>query len=166
MEPLQCPRLGCQSRPKVRPPSARAPLGLPFPMAEAGGGDVPANEAAPSQWPRLPLGQTVLGSAAGDIVLQGAGVAPRHCVIENVRGTLALHPCGNPCAIDGLAVTRPTRLSQGKEGSLAGPGRGRNCKPLVLWLCSLRLHMPQTRSGMELGGRAGQGRAVGIGAKE
>lgn len=57
----------------------------------------------------------MLGSAAGDIVLQGAGVAPKHCFIENTHGTLTLHPCGNPCAIDGLAVTRPTRLSQGKE---------------------------------------------------
>ncbi|XP_061448836.1 pleckstrin homology-like domain family B member 1 isoform X3 [Rhineura floridana] len=63
----------------------------------------------------LPLeeGRTVLGSAAGDIVLQGAGVAAKHCFIENMHGTLTLHPCGNPCAIDGLAVTRPTRLSQG-----------------------------------------------------
>uniref|UniRef100_A0A8D2JJB1 FHA domain-containing protein n=1 Tax=Varanus komodoensis TaxID=61221 RepID=A0A8D2JJB1_VARKO len=64
----------------------------------------------------LPLeeGRTVLGSAAaGDIVLQGAGVAPKHCFIENAHGALTLHPCGNPCAIDGLAVSRPTRLSQG-----------------------------------------------------
>ncbi|XP_077162938.1 pleckstrin homology-like domain family B member 1 isoform X2 [Paroedura picta] len=63
----------------------------------------------------LPLeeGRTVLGSAAGDIVLHGAGVAPQHCFIENMHGTLMLHPCGNPCAIDGLAVTGPTRLSQG-----------------------------------------------------
>nr|XP_060642956.1 pleckstrin homology-like domain family B member 1 isoform X5 [Anolis sagrei ordinatus] len=64
----------------------------------------------------LPLeeGRTVLGSAAtSDIVLQGPSVAPQHCFIENVRGTLTLHPCGSPCAIDGLAVSRPTRLSQG-----------------------------------------------------
>ncbi|XP_032085086.1 pleckstrin homology-like domain family B member 1 isoform X2 [Thamnophis elegans] len=63
----------------------------------------------------LPLeeGKTVLGSAAGDIVLQGAGVAPQHCFIENVCGTLTLHPCGHPCAIDGQPITRPTRLSQG-----------------------------------------------------
>ncbi|KAK9394919.1 pleckstrin-like domain family B member 1 [Crotalus adamanteus] len=65
----------------------------------------------------LPLeeGKTVLGSAAGDIVLQGAGVAPQHCFIENVCGTLTLHPCGHPCAIDGQPITHPTRLSQGKE---------------------------------------------------
>ncbi|XP_063167560.1 pleckstrin homology-like domain family B member 1 isoform X2 [Candoia aspera] len=63
----------------------------------------------------LPLeeGKTVLGSAAGDIVLQGAGVAPQHCFIENVCGTLTLHPCGHPCTIDGLPITCPTRLSQG-----------------------------------------------------
>ncbi|XP_039197688.1 pleckstrin homology-like domain family B member 1 isoform X1 [Crotalus tigris] len=63
----------------------------------------------------LPLeeGKTVLGSAAGDIVLQGAGVAPQHCFIENVCGTLTLHPCGHPCAIDGQPITHPTRLSQG-----------------------------------------------------
>ncbi|KAL8173487.1 UNVERIFIED_CONTAM: Pleckstrin y-like domain B member 1 [Gekko kuhli] len=70
----------------------------------------------------LPLeeGRTVLGSATGDIVLQGAGVAPQHCFIENVHGTLTLHPCGNPCAIDGLAVTRPTRLSQEDFFPLSG----------------------------------------------
>ncbi|XP_053125985.1 pleckstrin homology-like domain family B member 1 isoform X3 [Hemicordylus capensis] len=63
----------------------------------------------------LPLeeGKTVLGSATGDIVLQGSGVEAKHCFIENSHGTLTLHPCGNPCAIDGLAVTHPTRLSQG-----------------------------------------------------
>ncbi|XP_034281063.1 pleckstrin homology-like domain family B member 1 isoform X3 [Pantherophis guttatus] len=63
----------------------------------------------------LPLeeGKTVLGSATGDIVLQGAGVAPQHCFIENVCGTLTLHPCGHPCAIDGQPITHPTRLSQG-----------------------------------------------------
>uniref|UniRef100_A0A8C5WVL6 FHA domain-containing protein n=1 Tax=Laticauda laticaudata TaxID=8630 RepID=A0A8C5WVL6_LATLA len=63
----------------------------------------------------LPLeeGKTILGSAAGDIVLQGAGVAPQHCFIENARGTLTLHPCGHPCAIDGQPITCPTRLCQG-----------------------------------------------------
>lgn len=42
-------------------------------------------------------------------------MAPQHCFIENVCGTLTLHPCGHPCAIDGQPITRPTRLSQGKE---------------------------------------------------
>ncbi|KAM8815363.1 pleckstrin homology-like domain family B member 1 isoform 12-T12 [Rhynchonycteris naso] len=63
----------------------------------------------------LPLeeGRTVIGSAAKDITLQGPGLAPEHCYIENLRGTLTLYPCGNSCAIDGLPVRQPTRLTQG-----------------------------------------------------
>nr|XP_014427944.1 pleckstrin homology-like domain family B member 1 isoform X7 [Pelodiscus sinensis] len=63
----------------------------------------------------LPLeeGKTMIGSAAKDIVLQGAGLASEHCYIENVCGTLTLHPCGNACTIDGLQVKQPTRLTQG-----------------------------------------------------
>ncbi|XP_032283743.1 pleckstrin homology-like domain family B member 1 isoform X10 [Phoca vitulina] len=63
----------------------------------------------------LPLeeGKTVIGSAARDISLQGPGLAPEHCYIENVRGTLTLYPCGNVCSIDGLPARQPTRLTQG-----------------------------------------------------
>ncbi|XP_004412676.1 PREDICTED: pleckstrin homology-like domain family B member 1 [Odobenus rosmarus divergens] len=63
----------------------------------------------------LPLeeGRTVIGSAARDISLQGPGLAPEHCYIENVRGTLTLYPCGNVCSIDGLPARQPTRLTQG-----------------------------------------------------
>ncbi|XP_063111953.1 pleckstrin homology-like domain family B member 1 isoform X17 [Cavia porcellus] len=63
----------------------------------------------------LPLeeGRTVIGSAAKDISLQGPGLAPEHCYIENLRGTLTLYPCGNACTIDGLLVRQPTRLTQG-----------------------------------------------------
>ncbi|XP_048199900.1 LOW QUALITY PROTEIN: pleckstrin homology-like domain family B member 1 [Perognathus longimembris pacificus] len=63
----------------------------------------------------LPLeeGRTVIGSAARDISLQGPGLAPEHCYIENVRGTLTLYPCGNVCTIDGLPARQPTRLTQG-----------------------------------------------------
>ncbi|XP_052614241.1 pleckstrin homology-like domain family B member 1 isoform X12 [Peromyscus californicus insignis] len=63
----------------------------------------------------LPLeeGRTVVGSAARDISLQGPGLAPEHCYIENLRGTLTLYPCGNACTIDGLPVRQPTRLTQG-----------------------------------------------------
>ncbi|XP_062450427.1 pleckstrin homology-like domain family B member 1 isoform X6 [Rhea pennata] len=63
----------------------------------------------------LPLeeGRTTIGSAARDIILQGPGLAPEHCYIENTCGTLTLHPCGNTCAIDGVPVQRPTRLTQG-----------------------------------------------------
>lgn len=55
----------------------------------------------------------MIGSAARDISLQGPGLAPEHCYIENLRGTLTLYPCGNACTIDGLPVRQPTRLTQG-----------------------------------------------------
>ncbi|NXN14366.1 PHLB1 protein, partial [Indicator maculatus] len=63
----------------------------------------------------LPLeeGETTIGTDTKDIVLQGPGLAPQHCYIENVQGTLTLHPCGNACAIDGVPLQRPTRLTQG-----------------------------------------------------
>ncbi|XP_072774311.1 pleckstrin homology-like domain family B member 1 isoform X9 [Taeniopygia guttata] len=63
----------------------------------------------------LPLeeGRTTIGTAATDIILQGPGLAPQHCYIENVRGTLTLHPCGNACAIDGVPLQRPMHLTQG-----------------------------------------------------
>ncbi|XP_021231408.1 pleckstrin homology-like domain family B member 1 isoform X10 [Numida meleagris] len=63
----------------------------------------------------LPLeeGRTMIGMAAKDIVLQGPGLAPEHCYIENARGMLTLHPCGNACTIDGVTIQRPTRLTQG-----------------------------------------------------
>ncbi|XP_027691418.1 pleckstrin homology-like domain family B member 1 isoform X2 [Vombatus ursinus] len=63
----------------------------------------------------LPLeeGRTVIGSAAKDISLQGPGLAPEHCYIENLQGTLTLYPCGNACTIDGLPIHQPTRLTQG-----------------------------------------------------
>lgn len=62
----------------------------------------------------LLAGRTTIGTAAKDIVLQGPGLAPEHCYIENARGTLTLHPCGNACAIDGVKIQRPTRLTQGR----------------------------------------------------
>ncbi|NXL48306.1 PHLB1 protein, partial [Podilymbus podiceps] len=63
--------------------------------------------------PFLLTGRTTIGTAAKDVVLQGPGLAPQHCYIENVRGTLTLHPCGNACAIDGVPLRQPTRLTQG-----------------------------------------------------
>ena len=68
----------------------------------------------PSDTCLLSSGRTVIGSAARDISLQGPGLAPEHCYIENLRGTLTLYPCGNACTIDGLPVRQPTRLTQGK----------------------------------------------------
>ncbi|XP_004688882.1 PREDICTED: pleckstrin homology-like domain family B member 1 [Condylura cristata] len=61
----------------------------------------------------LPLEEGKSGRAARDISLQGPGLAPEHCYIENLRGTLTLYPCGNACTVDGLPVRQPTRLTQG-----------------------------------------------------
>ncbi|KAJ3589096.1 hypothetical protein NHX12_009944 [Muraenolepis orangiensis] len=57
--------------------------------------------------------RTTLGSGDADIPLQGAGVAPEHCYIQHQAGCLTLYPCGNLCSVDGLQVSRPTRLTQG-----------------------------------------------------
>ncbi|XP_060718488.1 pleckstrin homology-like domain family B member 1 isoform X8 [Tachysurus vachellii] len=61
----------------------------------------------------IPEGKTTLGNGKTDINIQGPGVAALHCYIENQAGTITLFPCGNPCSMDGLAVTKPVRLSQG-----------------------------------------------------
>lgn len=61
-------------------------------------------------------GQTTLGHGpAADISIQGPGVAPRHCYIDNKCGVITLHPCGNLCTVDGLQVAQPVRLSQGRN---------------------------------------------------
>ncbi|XP_030252885.1 pleckstrin homology-like domain family B member 1 isoform X6 [Sparus aurata] len=61
----------------------------------------------------LPEGRTTMGHGPMDISIQGPGVAAQHCYIENRSGLITLHPCGNLCAVDGLQVTQPVRLSQG-----------------------------------------------------
>ncbi|XP_062844476.1 pleckstrin homology-like domain family B member 1 isoform X3 [Trichomycterus rosablanca] len=61
----------------------------------------------------LPEGKTTLGHGNTDINIQGPGVAALHCYIENQAGAITLFPCGNPCTMDGLAITKPVRLSQG-----------------------------------------------------
>ncbi|XP_060942367.1 pleckstrin homology-like domain family B member 1 [Limanda limanda] len=63
----------------------------------------------------LPLqeGRTTLGSGGTDIPLQGHGIAAQHCYIESEAGVIILYPCGNQCAVDGLPITRPYRLTQG-----------------------------------------------------
>ncbi|XP_029925298.1 pleckstrin homology-like domain family B member 1 isoform X2 [Myripristis murdjan] len=61
----------------------------------------------------LPEGRTTLGSEGTDIPLQGPGIAPHHCYIENQAGSITLHPCGHQCSVDGLPVTKPVRLTQG-----------------------------------------------------
>ncbi|XP_051526267.1 pleckstrin homology-like domain family B member 1 isoform X2 [Myxocyprinus asiaticus] len=61
----------------------------------------------------LPEGKTTLGHRNTDINIQGPGITAQHCYIENAGGAITLYPCGNQCSIDGLAVTKPSRLTQG-----------------------------------------------------
>ncbi|XP_066148266.1 pleckstrin homology-like domain family B member 1 isoform X1 [Euwallacea fornicatus] len=62
----------------------------------------------------LPPGRVTLGSGPGvDIPVQGTGVAPLHCHIENSEGVVTLYPLSENLSIDGGAVCGPTRLSQG-----------------------------------------------------
>uniref|UniRef100_A0A8C1C2W1 Pleckstrin homology-like domain family B member 1 n=1 Tax=Cyprinus carpio carpio TaxID=630221 RepID=A0A8C1C2W1_CYPCA len=61
----------------------------------------------------LPEGKTTLGHGNTDINIQGPGVTAQHCYIENVGGAITLYPCGNLCSMDGLAVPKPVRLTQG-----------------------------------------------------
>ncbi|XP_077564333.1 LOW QUALITY PROTEIN: uncharacterized protein LOC144179768 [Haemaphysalis longicornis] len=65
----------------------------------------------------LPEGKTRIGRndapVAQDIVVQGPGVEPEHCYIQNESGKVTLHPLAHVISIDGMAVTEPSRLHQG-----------------------------------------------------
>ncbi|XP_062570439.1 titin homolog isoform X3 [Saccostrea cucullata] len=67
----------------------------------------------------LPLqeGRTDIGTydspSEPDIIIQGTGVEPEHCYIDNIHGVITLYPLAKMCAVDGILVTEPTRLPQG-----------------------------------------------------
>lgn len=48
-----------------------------------------------------------------DVLVQGTGVEPIHCYIENINGVVSLYPLGEMSSVDGLPVAAPTRLTQG-----------------------------------------------------
>ncbi|GAB1599003.1 pleckstrin homology-like domain family B member 1 isoform X5 [Argonauta hians] len=48
-----------------------------------------------------------------DIVIQGTGVEQEHCLIENNNNIITLCPIAKMCAVDGVIITKPTRLAQG-----------------------------------------------------
>lgn len=48
-----------------------------------------------------------------DVLVQGTGVEPLHCYIENVDGVVTLYPLGEMTSVDGLPVVTPVRLTQG-----------------------------------------------------
>lgn len=59
-------------------------------------------------------GRVTLGSGPGvDIPVQGTGVLPLHCHIENNEGVVTLHPIAGNSSVDGIHITASTRLTQG-----------------------------------------------------
>ncbi|XP_042588865.1 pleckstrin homology-like domain family B member 1 isoform X6 [Cyprinus carpio] len=48
-----------------------------------------------------------------DVTADGPGIQSHHCVITNSAGVITLHPNGNMCHLDGVPVTKPTKLSHG-----------------------------------------------------
>lgn len=62
----------------------------------------------------IPPGRVTLGSGPGvDIPVQGTGVLPLHCHIENSEGVVTIYPLSENLSIDGVKINEPTRLSQG-----------------------------------------------------
>lgn len=60
-------------------------------------------------------GRVTIGTGRDvDIIVQGTGVEPLHCHIDNVNGVVTLHPEAEMTSIDGLKVTSATRLTQGQ----------------------------------------------------
>ncbi|PNF31831.1 hypothetical protein B7P43_G09261, partial [Cryptotermes secundus] len=62
----------------------------------------------------LPQGRVTIGTGLDvDIMVQGTGVEPVHCHIDNLNGVVTLHPVAEMTSVDGLKVTSATRLTQG-----------------------------------------------------
>lgn len=57
-----------------------------------------------------------MGSGQGvDIAVQGTGVEPIHCHIDNQGGVVTLIPQSEMTSVDQIRVSHPTRLSQGRK---------------------------------------------------
>lgn len=78
-------------------------------------------------------GQTMLGAGGmgvvPDIVVVGTGVEAEHCTLMSQGGVVTLTPAAGVVAIDGLRITAPTRLTQGKCGVGRGSGVRRGIGP-------------------------------------
>ncbi|XP_078593111.1 uncharacterized protein LOC144871503 isoform X14 [Branchiostoma floridae x Branchiostoma japonicum] len=48
-----------------------------------------------------------------DLIIDGYAVAREHCILENVDDVVTLYPLGNLCSVDGIPITRPSKLTQG-----------------------------------------------------
>eukprot|EP00058_Branchiostoma_floridae_P027912 XP_002613403.1 hypothetical protein BRAFLDRAFT_68414 [Branchiostoma floridae] len=49
-----------------------------------------------------------------DLIIDGYAVAREHCILENVDDVVTLYPLGNLCSVDGIPITRPSKLTQGE----------------------------------------------------
>ncbi|KAK3106893.1 hypothetical protein FSP39_002139, partial [Pinctada imbricata] len=56
---------------------------------------------------------TAMAPILPDVIIQGTGVEDEHCFIDNIHGVITLYPVAKMCAVDGVLVTEPTRLTQG-----------------------------------------------------
>ncbi|XP_058645493.1 pleckstrin homology-like domain family B member 2 isoform X8 [Onychostoma macrolepis] len=68
----------------------------------------------------IPLTEEISQIGFGDaespqnvIGADGPGIQPHHCAITNSAGVITLHPNGNMCHLDGVQVTKPTKLTHG-----------------------------------------------------
>lgn len=67
----------------------------------------------------LSAGRLTIGSDPSvDILVQGTGVDPAHCYIENTGSVVTLFPLAEMTSVDGVRVMIPTKLTQGQCGKM------------------------------------------------
>lgn len=92
-------------------------------------------------------GKVTLGTSQdADIIIQGTGVEPRHCIIENQSNIVTLFPIADMTTVDGLKVTSPTRLSQGSMICIGRSNYLRFNHPAEAKL--MKSYLPNTRISM------------------
>jgi FHA domain len=50
-----------------------------------------------------------------DIVIKGAGIQDHHAYIINQDDVVTLYPLSEQTSVDGVRITKPTRMSQGEK---------------------------------------------------
>lgn len=48
------------------------------------------------------------------LVLEGEDIDKEHCVLDFVKGRVTFEPISSLCWVNGVAVSQPTKLNQGK----------------------------------------------------
>lgn len=61
-----------------------------------------------------------------DVLVQGTGVEPIHCYIENIGQSVSLYPLGEMTSVDGTRISTPVRLTQGMIDSLVKHNKNTN----------------------------------------